>query len=105
VLDNIACSAGLHKHVQNCRVLVLNGLESDHHAVHADIVITFNKFKEITSVNAGMIDWHKIMSNKTFQQLYNTNALALTGPNIDYNDFNMAILDAAKTTATAMTIF
>ncbi len=52
-----------------------------------------------------MIDWHKIMSNKTFQQLYNTNALALTGPNIDYNDFNMAILDAAKTTATAMTIF
>ena len=101
MLDVIVCSSGLHKRVQNCKVIE-DGLESDHRAVRMEMILTSIKFKECSTAHGGSTDWRKILTEKEYKERFNENALALTSANMDYDDFNTAILDAGK--ASVMTI-
>ena len=97
MLDVMVCSSGLQKRVQNCKV-VEDGLESDHRAVRMEMILTSIKFKENSTAYGGSTDWRKIMTDTKYKACFNKNALALTSANMDYDDFNTAILDAGKAT-------
>ncbi len=45
MLDVMVCSNTLHKCINNCW-MILDGLNSDHHAVRLDLVLTSIKFKK-----------------------------------------------------------
>jgi hypothetical protein len=98
MLDILVCSTTLHKQVSNCQV-ICDGLKSDHRAVRLDLVITSIKFKEKGSVYCGVIDWRKIINDDECWQLFNENALAATTVNMDYDSFNVAIIQAGQATA------
>ncbi len=59
MLDLIVCSALLHKRIHNC-CTILDGLDSDHHAVCMDLNLASIKYKAKMSMNCGDIDWRKI---------------------------------------------
>ncbi len=102
MLDVIVCSASLHKCVKNCCVLP-NWLESEHPGICINVVVTSIKFKATTSLNTGTIDWQKIMTNDAYKQFYNANALSMMTNEMDYDDFNAAILEAGRVTAMTVT--
>jgi hypothetical protein len=66
-----ACSQSLHKHVQDCK-LVLHGVASFHQAVRLCLALLSMKFKA-----------HAILCNT--RMVYNKHLLSLTTPDIYYN--------------------
>ncbi len=68
MLDVIVCSKTLHKCINNCQV-ILDGIDSNHHAVRLDFVLTSIKFKETHSLYGGNIDWRKILTNDDCHKL------------------------------------
>jgi hypothetical protein len=68
MLDIIVCSKTLHKHINNFQV-ILDGIDSDHHAVHLDLVLTSIKFRETHSLYGGNIDWRKILTKDDCRKL------------------------------------
>jgi hypothetical protein len=98
MLDVIIYSKTLHKRINNCQV-ILDGLDSDHHAVRLDLVLTSIKFKETQLLYGGAIDWRKILTNDECRKLYNDAALEAMTVDMDYEEFNNAIRQSGKNTA------
>jgi hypothetical protein len=98
MLDVIACSALLHKRIHNC-CTILDGLDSDHSAVHMDLNLMSIKYKAKMSMNCGNIDWRKICEEDEQRKLYNKYLLKLPSWDMSYNNFCKAVVRAGKETA------
>ena len=97
MLDVIVCSKTLHKHINNCRV-ILNGLNSNHRVECLDLVLTSIKFKETQLLYSGAINWRKIPTNDDCCKLYNDAALEATTVDLDYEECNDAIHQSGMNT-------
>jgi hypothetical protein len=101
MLDVIICSKTLHKRINNCQV-ILDGPDSNHRALHLDLVLTSIKFKETQLLYGGAIDWRKILTNDECRKLYNDAALEATTVDMDYEEFNNAIRQSGMNTAISL---
>jgi hypothetical protein len=101
MLDVIICLKTLHKRINNCQV-ILDGLDSDHRAVHLDLVLTSIKFKETQLLFGSAIDWRKILTNDECCKLYKNAALEATPVDMDYEEFNNAIRQSGMNTAISL---
>ncbi len=82
--------------------MILDSLESDHHAIPLDLVVTSIKFKETQSLYSCNTDWRKILTNNEYRKIYNNAALQAATDDMDYKDFNEAIHQSGANTALSL---
>ena len=104
MLDVIVCSKTLHKRINNCQV-ILDGLDSNHHAVCLDLfLLTSIEFKETQSLYSGAIDWRKFLTKDGCHKLYNDVTLEATTIDMDYEEFNDAIHQSGMNAAISLKV-
>ena len=96
--DIFACSTSFHKRIQDCAAVV-HGVASDHLAVCLTVALSSVKFKKHT-VSRGTTNWAKILSDDHARMEYNEHLLQLTTNDMDYDEYQEAILQAGALTAT-----
>ena len=92
------CSQMLHKHVRDCNTII-EGVSSDHCAVSLKLMLSSIKVQS-RAILKDDTDWQKILSNEHLQMLYNKHLQSMITPEMDYDEYNAAILKAWELTMT-----
>jgi hypothetical protein len=98
--DIFMCLQSLHKRVRD-RNTILEGVNSNHHAVTLKLTLTSIKVQQSCAISKGATNWRKIQSDENHVRIvYNEHLQSMITPTIDYDEYNAAVLKAGKLTMT-----
>jgi hypothetical protein len=97
--DIFMCLQSLHKRVRD-RNTILEGVNSNHHAVTLKLTLTSIKVQQSCAISKGATDWWKIQSDEHIRMVYNEHLQSMITPTMDYDEYNAAVLKAGELTMT-----